>query len=103
MEKITRAEFVRTLGSKKAVYFAGTFNNFEVLKGLVNTIIEDTALKKDYATVTIYSTKIGRDIGGGKQSFLDLQKGDEVYKHEMDKIIVFIYKSWTNMLYVVKK
>lgn len=103
MEKITRVEFVRTLASKKAVYFGGVFKDFEALKNYVYNISESKALQVQYDKVTIYSTKIGRAMGDGKQSFLDLEKGDEVYKHEMEKIIVFIYKSWTNLLYVVKK
>ena len=103
MQKITRAEFIRTLEAKKEVHFAGTFNNFEVLKSLVSTINEESALQVQYDKITIYSTKIGRDIGDNRQSFLNFEKGDEVYKHEMEKIIVFIYKSWNNILYVVKK
>ena len=103
MKKITRVEFIKTLESKKAVHFAGVFKNFEALAASVKTIKESKALQVEYDNVTIYSNKIGRDTGDNKQSFLTLQKGDEVYKYEMEKIIVFIYKSWTNLLYIVKK
>ena len=102
MIKTTRAVFVRTLEEKKTVHFGGVIKN-EILEQTLQFINEEKALLCEYSKVKIFSNKIGRELPNGKLSYLDFSKGDEVFKIELNKIIVFIYRTFTNIIYVVKK
>lgn len=104
MEKITRKKFLGLISEKKlanAVVCSDEklTQKIEILKKLLEE-------KKDnsnaYLPVVPKSNGFYR-VFEGKKSYLHFKKDDEVYMTSLKDHIIFIYKSFNNILYVLKK
>ena len=102
MEKTTRMDFIKTLKDYKKVSFGGVLNK-KISYDEVGTILDKIDIDNlDYTEVEFTSNAMKRKTDEG-YSWLYFEKGDEVYKHEGKNYIVYLYKTFNTMVYILNK
>lgn len=102
MEKTTRMDFIRTLKEYKKVCFCGLLTKTMIRERIINILDKSDISDFDFSEVEFTSNAMKRKTEDG-YSWLYFEKGDEVYKHEGDKYIVYFYQTFNTMIYVIKK